>query len=445
MLEKWLKSVKKKQENIKDNLEDFLVEEKREVKELLTGKQSFKKYRRDASKIFKDYFIPNDNNDNRPKILRPKQLTIIALVLLLMKVGLVGYLFSVYQETAEMSPAIVSDILILTNESRVAAGSQPLELNFVLNQAAQTKAEDMVINNYFSHTSPDGRKPWHFVNRSAYEYLLVGENLAMNFVGASDAHSALMASPSHQKNLLNPKYTHVGLAVVEGKIDGQTTNLMVQMFAYKSSADIVVEPVVQKVVETPKPIIEQVVETVIEPVVEPVIEPSSEVDVIIVASEINPKASEILAPITNLELVVPVTEVEMEQVSEVEAAEIVPTTTINTEVEEVFEVVMVEEDLPSLVEQEAVLADEPVQITTSSEEKISKAAWFLKFSKYFYVGFLLLLIIVLLINIFVRITIQHKSIITHSILLIILILALLIFDFSFMKEIKQAATNIILY
>lgn len=447
MLEKWLKSLKKNQENIKDNLGDFLVEEKREVKELLTGKQSFAKYRRDASKIFKDYFVPNDDNDNRPKILRPKQLTIIALVLLLMKVGLVAYLFSVYQETAEMAPATVSDILVLTNESRVAAGVAPLELNFALNQAAQSKAEDMVINNYFSHTSPDGRKPWNFVDRSAYEYLLVGENLAMNFLGAADAHAALMASPSHQKNILNPKYTHVGLAVVEGKIDGETTNVMVQMFAYTNDLSFAVEPVLQKEPEAAVAPIESVA-----PVAEPAVEP------IIVAAEINPPAAEVLAPIAEVESVQEVAETnlvaESNQVEEAEVVtlEIVPVVTsadvavtTTKEVEEVFQAVIESEPAPITEIEEPVLPVEPTYITTTSEDKVSRAAWFLKFSKYFYVGFLLLLIIILLVNIFVRIAIQHKSVITHAILLIILITALLLFDFSFMKEIKQAASNIIIF
>ncbi len=432
MLEKWLKSLKKKQENIKDNLGDFLVEEKREVNELVTGKQSFGKYRHDAAKIFRDYFVPNDDNDNRPKILRPKQLTIIALALLLMKVGLVGYLFSVYQETAEMSPTTVSDILILTNEARVAAGVQPLELNFALNQAAQSKADDMVLNSYFSHTSPDGRKPWNFVDRSAYAYLLVGENLAMNFMGAVDAHSALMASPSHQKNILNPKYTHVGFAVVEGSIDGRTTNIMVQMFAYKNDSSIVTEPVAE-----PKTVIEDkaVQEIKLVPEAEP----------IIVAAEVNPKANIAATPtITSLDVVAPI--VEDKPVAETVAVEIMPiaATTTNLETEEVFTAV-VEDTLPTVEEQESVLPAEPAYITTSSDEQLSRAAWFFKFSKFFYVGFLLFLIIALLINIFVRLTVQHKSVIIQSILLIVLVAALLLFDFGFMKEIKQAATNIILF
>ena len=233
VIRKKIKRIKKSKDNIKDNFIDFIKEEKREIRELVSGKQTFRKYCRDASDLFKDYFIPSADNDNRPKILRPKQLTIIAILLIILKVSLVGYLFSIYQETAEMSETTVNQLLLLTNESRVASGASPVKLNPVLNQAAQAKADDMLAKNYFSHTSPDGRKPWHFVNRNAYPYLLVGENLGMNFIAASDVHAALMASPSHKKNLLNPKYTDVGLAVVNGELNGENTNILVEIFAYK--------------------------------------------------------------------------------------------------------------------------------------------------------------------------------------------------------------------
>lgn len=204
------------------------------------------------------------------------------------------------------------------------------------------------------------------------------------------------------------------------------------MFAYKNDSSIVTEPVAE-----PKTVIEDkaVQEIKLVPEAEP----------IIVAAEVNPKANIAATPtITSLDVVAPI--VEDKPVAETVAVEIMPiaATTTNLETEEVFTAV-VEDTLPTVEEQESVLPAEPAYITTSSDEQLSRAAWFFKFSKFFYVGFLLFLIIALLINIFVRLTVQHKSVIIQSILLIVLVAALLLFDFGFMKEIKQAATNIILF
>jgi len=433
---------------------------------LVTGEQSFKKYCQDASGLFKDYFIPSDTNDNRPKILRPKQLTIIAILLIILKVSLIGYLFSVYQGTAEMSETTISQLLILTNESRVASGALPVELNPILNQAAQSKAEDMLINNYFSHTSPDGRKPWNFVNRSAYPYLLVGENLGMNFIAASDVHAALMASPSHQKNLLNPKYTDVGLAVVNGELNGENTNILVEIFAYKKEATetiaitptapgadtftaVVVDSEVLTVEDKPEVIAEIIplltagTET---PNSEPVSSPTTE---IIVASETETKV-DVLAQVQGVMMPVlstmqlPVEEPNntLQTINNVNenGVGLVPIPVSTTEIRpELIETPV--EDLLSVEE----LPAEPIIIDTNSSPEISRAGMILKVSKLLYVFFLVFLIISLLINIFVRITVQHKSVIMQTVLLIILLVALIIFNFGFMTELKNAASNIVLF
>ena len=42
------------------------------------------------------------------------------------------------------------------------------------------------------------------------EYQYAGENLAKN-TSATKAHTALMNSSGHRKNILNPNFTHVGV------------------------------------------------------------------------------------------------------------------------------------------------------------------------------------------------------------------------------------------
>ena len=64
-----------------------------------------------------------------------------------------------------------------------------------------------------------------------YEYLLIGENLALGiFDGDKGIVSAWMASPGHKANILNPKYTELGVAVKNGIYNGVNTTIAVQIF-----------------------------------------------------------------------------------------------------------------------------------------------------------------------------------------------------------------------
>lgn len=121
-------------------------------------------------------------------------------------------------------------IIELTNRARVTNGLATLSENPKLSQAARSKARDMLKNDYFAHTSPSGRDPWYWMKKEGYEYKAAGENLAINFTDAKEQQSAWMKSQTHRANILNANYQEIGVAVVEGKIDGQNSIVTVQMF-----------------------------------------------------------------------------------------------------------------------------------------------------------------------------------------------------------------------
>ena len=56
-----------------------------------------------------------------------------------------------------------SKVISLTNVSRADAGLPALTENEKLTRAAKAKAEDMIKNDYFAHTSPKGVAPWHCI------------------------------------------------------------------------------------------------------------------------------------------------------------------------------------------------------------------------------------------------------------------------------------------
>jgi len=103
-----------------------------------------------------------------------------------------------------------SDLLAQTNAQRSGNGVASLSSNGLLTNAAQTKANDMVARNYWSHTTPDGEEPWVFITNAGYQYQTAGENLAYGFATSADTVTGWMNSPPHRENLLNGSFREVG-------------------------------------------------------------------------------------------------------------------------------------------------------------------------------------------------------------------------------------------
>lgn len=125
----------------------------------------------------------------------------------------------------------------VTNRERATNGLRPLALEAELDAAASEKLDDMIEKNYFAHVSPVGTGVDGWVKGAGYRYILIGENLAMgNFTDEEDLVSAWMASPGHRANILNPKFTEIGIAAKKGTVEGTTTLIAVQIFGMPISA-----------------------------------------------------------------------------------------------------------------------------------------------------------------------------------------------------------------
>lgn len=179
----------------------------------------------------KHFFIPHKGNDHKPHALRPLALKIYSVSIIGVKIFVSTFLFITYPSLGDFATINQSEILSLTNVARAEAGASALTLNASLNRAALLKAQDMIADNYFAHTAPDGTKPWAFLKQTGYSYSSAGENLAMDFSEASTVQTAFMNSPSHKKNILNTKYTEMGVAIVEGELQGRQTTVLVEFFA----------------------------------------------------------------------------------------------------------------------------------------------------------------------------------------------------------------------
>ncbi|MBI2035941.1 MAG: CAP domain-containing protein [Candidatus Liptonbacteria bacterium] len=181
-------------------------------------------------KIFKKYFVPHDGNEHRPHFLRGKAVVNILTVILLLEVIFFVYAFLVIPNSSYLA-AIFSTVLTdLTNESRVVNNVPKLRVSRVLEQAAARKAEDMARVGYFSHNGPDGKTPWEWLKEAGYIYRFAGENLAVNFIDSGDVVTAWMNSPGHKKNLLDNRFTEIGIGTARGVYQGRETIFVVQFF-----------------------------------------------------------------------------------------------------------------------------------------------------------------------------------------------------------------------
>lgn len=129
-----------------------------------------------------------------------------------------------------VSTVLPSVVVNLTNAERADNSALPLQRSAILDKAAKLKAEHMAKNEYFAHFSPDGVSPWHWFDQAGYVYAHAGENLAIHFTDSSEVVEAWMKSPLHRANIVNNKYTEIGVGTVKGTYEGYDTVYVVQLF-----------------------------------------------------------------------------------------------------------------------------------------------------------------------------------------------------------------------
>jgi len=86
-----------------------------------------------------------------------------------------------------------------------------LRLNNKLGRAAQAHADDMFRRKYFSHRSRDGSEVAERVRRAGYEWVMIGENIAMGYPTAEAVVRAWRTSADHCSNLMEPEFRDMGL------------------------------------------------------------------------------------------------------------------------------------------------------------------------------------------------------------------------------------------
>ncbi|USN96387.1 MAG: hypothetical protein H6797_04910 [Candidatus Nomurabacteria bacterium] len=178
--------------------------------------------------------VPHKGNQFRPHMVRWYGLTVLLVVVT----------FSLFSSNLSASGSILGvkapitpvGLLNDTNNQRHQYNEPGLSYSTTLSKAAFLKAQNMFNEQYWAHVAPDGTTPWHWFAKVGYNYAFAGENLAKNFASADAAIAAWMASPEHRSNILSQNYTDVGFAVVDGRLDGKATTLIVALYGEPADA-----------------------------------------------------------------------------------------------------------------------------------------------------------------------------------------------------------------
>jgi uncharacterized protein YkwD len=129
---------------------------------------------------------------------------------------------------------VVQEIFDGINQERLNNGLSPLVTDPNLNSIAQTRSNDMITRNYFSHTDPDNGQVLFQVllRQQGYTYLYAGENIAeirnqgafvpagltvYSRYSAQDLADQFVTgwinSPEHHDNIVNPHFRRTGIAL----------------------------------------------------------------------------------------------------------------------------------------------------------------------------------------------------------------------------------------
>jgi hypothetical protein len=118
-----------------------------------------------------------------------------------------------FAQTPGTATAYNGELFSLTNQDRTSNGRTALAENGTLDGIAESRSDDMITNDYFSHVQLNGQYVWPTMSADGIRYTSAGENIAWNSGAvdpASYANTQFMNSPPHEANILGA-YDELGV------------------------------------------------------------------------------------------------------------------------------------------------------------------------------------------------------------------------------------------
>lgn len=107
------------------------------------------------------------------------------------------------------------EVFHLTNVEREKQGLAPFQIDEALSKVAREKSRDMAQNGYFDHQSPTHGSPFDMMRAYGITYQTAGENIAKGQQTPEEVVNAWMNSQGHRENILNSRFTHIGIGYIE--------------------------------------------------------------------------------------------------------------------------------------------------------------------------------------------------------------------------------------
>jgi uncharacterized protein YkwD len=121
--------------------------------------------------------------------------------------------------------AAESAMVVALNADRHEKGLIPVRVDTRLMAIARARSADMVANNYFSHTQPDGRSVFDIIKSSGIAWFAAGEIIARNnyptlSTSLQAANLGWKGSPGHYSIIISTTYNYVGVGLAVDAASG---------------------------------------------------------------------------------------------------------------------------------------------------------------------------------------------------------------------------------
>jgi uncharacterized protein YkwD len=139
----------------------------------------------------------------------------LAVVGLSSVVGLVAYGATATQDKRKDTFRLFAEeqqLLDLTNQERKRQDLPLFRPDPTLFKVARGHSANMARQEKMEHVL-DNKTPYQRIKEAGYRYSVAGENVAYGEVEMEDVMKGWMASPKHRANILNPRYTEIGLGL----------------------------------------------------------------------------------------------------------------------------------------------------------------------------------------------------------------------------------------
>jgi uncharacterized protein YkwD len=111
------------------------------------------------------------------------------------------------------SGSVAQQIVSLVNQERAKVGAGPVALHPAISNAAQGQSNYQAAANTMTHAGAGGTDAGDRIAANGYAWRVWGENVASGQPDAASVMQAWMNSDGHRKNILDPRFTDLGVGL----------------------------------------------------------------------------------------------------------------------------------------------------------------------------------------------------------------------------------------